>query len=150
MNRQSVYVKVIWSVFSEGFLSSRRAFGSSPQRAFAAVSLTLLTFFLLSGFKTEHKPLCLPWGNSPRKPFSHTGIKGRVHRFCCAILLLGCWFVLLHILKSLTFYEEDTLCMCLFLMSVLFIVNGFYHKNIQKFVQTMMQRYSAGRITTSP
>jgi len=58
--------------------------------------------------------------------------------------------VLLHLLKSLSFYEEDTLRMYLFLMSVLTTVNRFYHKNIQKFVQTMMQRYSVGWITTSP
>lgn len=47
--------------------------------------------------------------------------------------------MLLHILKNLSFYEEDTLCMYLFLMAVLITVSGFCHKDIQKFVQTTMQ-----------
>lgn len=51
------------------------SFGSSPQMAFDAVSLTLLTLSLLSGFKTKHKPLCLPC-NSPGNLFGHMGVKG--------------------------------------------------------------------------
>lgn len=136
------------SVFSAGFLRQQKscllAFCYRWDLLLFLWLCLLFSCFLVLKWNTSH---CLPCGNSPGKLFSH---ESWVQGFCCAILLLGCWFVLFHILKSFGFYKEDTLCMYLFLMSVLIAIYRFYHKNIQKFVQTMMHRYSICCITTSP
>lgn len=50
--------------------------------AFDTISLTLLTLSLLSGFRTKHKPLCLPGDNSPGKLLGHMGVKGPQSLLC--------------------------------------------------------------------
>lgn len=111
MNRQSVYVKVIWSVFSEGFLSSRRALALHHRERlllFLWLCLLFSCFWVLKQ-NTSHCvcPGVIPHGNHSVIQVSRAGSTDFAVLFFYWVAGLCCFTYL-----RVSLFMKKILCAC--------------------------------------